>query len=265
MSRAKAQNICGIYLIRNTITHLCYIGQSSDVRYRWYGHVHSFKKNSERLDAGLQVSRRGNREMSHSWHKYGSDVFEFSVLEECPEEALTERETFWLKHFSDCLGMRVANSEGPVDNPMRGGKHKPEALAKISAAFKGKPKSEIHRRRIGDAHKGRVLPVEQREKLSKAKTGVPCPWLIGEQNPSCRPEARERLRGDANPAKRPEVRTAISERVRKPVVCEKTGTVWPSASVCAELLGVSVSAVSASIKRSRPCMGKMLSYVKDAA
>jgi group I intron endonuclease len=256
----KINKKCGIYLIRNVISGLCYVGQSADIDTRWIQHKSLLRRQSERLKAGVPLSRV-DRHLVFSWAKYGEIAFEFLVLEECTQEVLTQRETYWLELFRDIYEMPVANSEGPVDNPMRGSKHKPETLLKMSEASKRLIRTEEHKRRIGDAHRGKVLSTEQRRRLSEAKTGMKCPWLIGDNNPSRRPGARDHLRGSANPVHKPGVKERIGSTNSKAVFDVSSGEYWKSVSAAAAYLGVSVTAVSNVILgKSKTCKGRLLSF-----
>ena len=75
--------ICGIYSIYNTITKKYYIGQSKDIYTRWRQH-------KARYD-GCAIHR--------AIDKYGIDNFIFSIIEQCPEELLDEREIYWISYF----------------------------------------------------------------------------------------------------------------------------------------------------------------------
>lgn len=66
-----------------------------------------------------------------------------------------------------CYGMRGEKS------PSFGRKRTEESRKKMSLAQKGKPKTEEHKAKIGEIHKGKTISNEQREKLSKALKGVP--------------------------------------------------------------------------------------------
>ena len=73
--------ICGIYKITNTITGDFYIGSSKDVKRRWREH----KKSSV-------WKRCPNNPMYQDMQEYGTDKFEFQVLEEVEAGSLKEAE-----------------------------------------------------------------------------------------------------------------------------------------------------------------------------
>lgn len=226
---------------------------------RWAQHRHILRRQSERLLAGLEPSNRCNRHLLFSWAKYGEAVFEFVVVEECEVEDLTARESAWLDLFRDTYGFQMANTEGPTDNPMRGQRHKPESIAKMRAWSKAFVRTTEHKKRIGDAHRGKTLSPEQKHKISLRRRGVAMPSIRGDKNPSKRPEARERMRTN-NPLKNPEALAKLRERIpRKTVVDVNSGESWQSLSACAIELGVSVQAISRHLYGlSKKCANRVL-------
>lgn len=79
----------GIYKIKNKVNGKVYIGQSIDIKRRWYAH-----KN----ELGRQV--HCNSHMQKSWNKYGEENFEFSILEECDLNDIDEKEIFWISYYN---------------------------------------------------------------------------------------------------------------------------------------------------------------------
>jgi len=82
----------GIYLITNKINGHQYVGQSVDIKKRWADHKTPSKKSR-----GTVLAR--------ALKKYGNENFEFSVLEECTEELLNEREMFYIKTLNPIYNM----------------------------------------------------------------------------------------------------------------------------------------------------------------
>jgi group I intron endonuclease len=64
----------GIYTIRNTATGWVYVGKSTDTARRWKQH---------RRD--LNRGAHSNAKLQWDWVLYGSDAFEFEVVEVIPE------------------------------------------------------------------------------------------------------------------------------------------------------------------------------------
>lgn len=78
--------ICGIYKITNKINSKCYIGQSNDINRRWRQE--------------LSPNAKLNPHLARAFEKYGTDNFEFEIIEECQRELLNEREQFWINLYN---------------------------------------------------------------------------------------------------------------------------------------------------------------------
>ncbi|MDQ5983359.1 MAG: hypothetical protein RUMPE_00370 [Eubacteriales bacterium SKADARSKE-1] len=72
----------GIYKITNKINNKIYVGKSTDIKNVWEKHrnLNEAKKFALEKDMAL----------------YGADKFEFSILEECDEDKLSDRESFYV-------------------------------------------------------------------------------------------------------------------------------------------------------------------------
>ncbi len=80
----------GIYQIKCLITSKLYIGHTKKSFYsRYKSHYMKLKTNNHRAYHYLQ----------NSWNKYGSENFEFSILEVCSEENCTIREAYWIDYY----------------------------------------------------------------------------------------------------------------------------------------------------------------------
>ena len=86
------EGISGIYIITNKINNKVYIGQSVDIRTRWWNHRCELNRNNHY-----------NRHLQGAWNKYGEDNFEFSELEKCSLELLDEREIYWISKYDSYL------------------------------------------------------------------------------------------------------------------------------------------------------------------
>lgn len=80
----------GIYCAKNIVNEKVYIGKSVNIEKRWKDH----KKGYNNPNASQYASYFYN-----ALRKYGFDSFEFSVLEECTEDKLNDREIFWINKF----------------------------------------------------------------------------------------------------------------------------------------------------------------------
>lgn len=75
----------GIYKITNLINNKIYIGQSTNIEYRWEDHKF--------------YSRNSHTALQAAFKKYGISNFSFEVIEECSKEYLDEREIYWIKFY----------------------------------------------------------------------------------------------------------------------------------------------------------------------
>lgn len=86
--------MCGIYLIRNTITNKVYIGQSNDIKRRWSEHKsRAFDLNNNCNHKPLYLSMR----------KYGIEAFQLEVLCECPIEDLDTQEQKYIQEYNSIV------------------------------------------------------------------------------------------------------------------------------------------------------------------
>ena len=89
-------NKCGIYKITNIENNKAYIGCSSNINRRWNVHKTRY------LD---KTNKEYNKELYIDMRQYGLDKFKIEVLEECEEEELFQRESFYIaKHNTIAYG-----------------------------------------------------------------------------------------------------------------------------------------------------------------
>lgn len=70
---------CGVYIIENKVNGKIYIGSSLDIEKRWRSHLQQKK---------FLIGR--------AFEKYGTDSFDFRIVEECEPEELIDREQHYL-------------------------------------------------------------------------------------------------------------------------------------------------------------------------
>ena len=75
----------GVYKITNIINKKFYIGQSSNIKARWYYHKTKLKTNSH-----------PNNELQREWNLYGSLNFKFNILIECETKELERLESDYI-------------------------------------------------------------------------------------------------------------------------------------------------------------------------
>lgn len=120
----------GIYKIENTLNGKKYVGFASDIDYRWTCHKNQLIANNHHCG-----------HLQRAYNKYGKDAFLYVILEECLEGELAIREHYWAVKLK-------------VHNRRFGYNIKPtSADGKVRHA-------EETKRKIGKAHKGRVVKPE---------------------------------------------------------------------------------------------------------
>lgn len=75
----------GIYVIRNLVNKKVYIGQATNIYRRWIVHKSNLLNNNHE-----------NSHLQNSFNKYGQNFFDFSVLEYCNSNLLTEKEKYYI-------------------------------------------------------------------------------------------------------------------------------------------------------------------------
>lgn len=171
----------GVYEIKNLVNGKRYIGSAVDFGNRFRQHAQSLKRGDHHSIA-----------LQRAWVMYGPFAFQFNKLLVCSKENLIMYEQAAMdamKPEYNCapragsrLGMKASDelraklsASRPKDfSPMKGKKHTEATKAKISASRKGKgggPMGEERKKRISEAHKGRVIDAEMRARISATLTG----------------------------------------------------------------------------------------------
>lgn len=161
----------GIYQIRNTMTGKCYIGSAQCFRIRWGQHRNKLKK-----------SVHHSPHMQHSWNRHGAENFVFEILEICERSELIAREQAWIDQkrpaFNVCpvagstLGRKFSEeTKAKISAKQAGRKHPPRGddyRANLSAALKGKKKTEEHMAALQAGRKRQVYTEERRNAVSES-------------------------------------------------------------------------------------------------
>lgn len=82
---------CGIYIIKNKINKLCYIGQSVDIYCRWTAHKQA-AKNIENQSSHTKIHK--------AMRELGIDNFYIEILELCEYNKLDEKEIYWISFYN---------------------------------------------------------------------------------------------------------------------------------------------------------------------
>lgn len=89
----SSKPICGIYKITNVQTKECYIGQSTDVKKRWYEHC--------RCGCGIDTPQ--NNKLYIAMSKYGLHNFTFELLEQCKSNELNKKEKYYIELYQSTI------------------------------------------------------------------------------------------------------------------------------------------------------------------
>jgi group I intron endonuclease len=157
MSMNELPTTSGIYLITCTANGKIYVGSSIDIGRRWKKHRYTLKN-----------ACHHNQHLQAAWNKYGESSFEVSVIEQCNEDILVDREQYYLdtlKPFGDIgFNISIIAYGGLAGIPLTD-----EHKAKISAASKGR--SPEHIAAIVASNKSRIITDEQRKRVSERSKG----------------------------------------------------------------------------------------------
>lgn len=195
--------ISGIYKIINKTNRKYYIGSSKDIKYRWHKHKYSLNNQSH-----------SNSHLQRAWVKYGSNNFDWIIIEKIPIENLLTVEQRYLNiaksekskcYNSSFIAGKIEMTEEikkKISLSLYGNKrrfglsHTADTKTKISNSLKGKPKSEEWkiqtskrlrgiapkisneaRKRAGEKLRGRKRPAEMVKRMKISKIGTKRKYL----------------------------------------------------------------------------------------
>ena len=126
----------GIYTITCLKNNKVYVGQSINIKRRFFVHRSQLKNNHHR-----------NSYLQKAWNKYGEENFVFEVKETCSKEELDEREIFWIKVLESDKRDKGYNLTNGGDG-VRGYKHTKETKEYLSEYWTGRQQGENNTRAI---------------------------------------------------------------------------------------------------------------------
>lgn len=154
--------VCGIYFIKNLIDNKYYIGRSINCNVRLQKHILSLNLNSH-INSHLQSA----------WNKYGSENFEFEILEEYKKEFLSSMENWWcnmLNTHDRNFGYNILPTSPESHYCLS-----EETKIKIGFSNKGKVKTKEQReqaiKNFGDRMLGKKHSEETKKKISESNKG----------------------------------------------------------------------------------------------
>ena len=219
----------GIYKIANLESGKVYIGQSVDISQRWSSHRWA-----------LNAGKHDNLHLQHAWNKYGPNKFEFSVVGECSEAELNERETFWKQYYDpNTYNIGHTNVAGTMSE---------EAKLKLRAIFTGDnnpAKRPEVRKKISENRRGKSVSLECRLRISQKLTGRKV--VFSDQHVQA-------LR-NSSPNKKKVVQMSLQGQVIK---------VWESVNDAARSLKVSQANISDAISgKQKTCKGYRWKFYEE--
>ena len=172
---------CGIYKITSP-TGKIYIGQSSDISWRW----EQYKK--------YPKSFIGQRKLYNSITKHGVENHQFDIVEECNIENLNEREIYWGIYFNvlseNGLTLKLGNGKQIVSD---------ETKQKMSESIKGK---KLGKESKGSGRKkGFKYSEEIKNKMKLAKLGKTSNHKGVKDSPETKIKKSESKKGKISPKK----------------------------------------------------------------
>lgn len=151
------EKFCGIYYIENKKDNKKYIGYSNNIERRFYEHRHKLKNKSH-----------SNQYLQNVYNKYGLLVLDFYIIEVCKEDALQEREKYYIKKYNtnnkDFGYNLTVGGDGLFGITRTWGN-------KISNSKKGIKFSKEHIKNLKTSHKGYVPTESQKSKIQIALVG----------------------------------------------------------------------------------------------
>jgi group I intron endonuclease len=147
----------GIYKIISP-TNKIYIGQSTNIEKRFEGYKKLYCKTQTKLYNSLK--------------KYGWESHKTEILEECTENNLLERETYWKNYYKV---LQIPSLCCRIDG--KGGKNSKKTNILISkgntgvSRNKGIPKSEEHKKKLSEVVNNRIYTSERLENMKKSMIG----------------------------------------------------------------------------------------------
>ena len=174
---SKKPDFSAIYGIRHVASGRIYVGSAVRTNARWRQHR-----------SQLQRGTHHSRYLQAAWCKYGSESFEFVVLELVINPvSLLARENEWIasskaadyRHGFNCcpvagsqLGMRHDdNARSKMSAAHKGRKKSPEHQAAINASLTGRKLSDMCKQKLAASQVGRTHSIETREKMSESRRG----------------------------------------------------------------------------------------------
>lgn len=183
-------NKSGIYCIRNTVNQKVYIGKSKNIYNRIIQHIYGLNKKLP----------DENRHLIAAWHKYGSDAFEYFVVEyiDIYEESIfRERELYWIDTYNSIDRLKGYNLRRDSATNMIvheetrqlfSEKYKGENNPNYGNKWSIEQKKQLSEKIKKQFQNGRTISIEQCKKGVQARNEL---WLT---NPELKEQMKDKVR-----------------------------------------------------------------------
>lgn len=161
----------GIYVIMNTASDRCYVGSAVNIARRRGQHF-------IQLGRGVHC----NQHLQRAWNKHGRKSFTFDTVLSCYKEYLLWFEQCAINGYSDLSGWKCLYNIQPVAGSPLGVKHSPEHRKRNGDARRGKPLCPETRAKMADSRIGKRASDETRAKMSATRKGRKCKTRTAEHN-----------------------------------------------------------------------------------
>lgn len=163
----------GIYKIQSILKpKRCYIGSAVDITDRWRCHLRDLRKN-----------KHHSGKLQNHYNVYGESDLQFIVLLGCDKEDLIKTEQYFIDsykpYFNICAiaGSRIGTKASKETRLKLSISHKGKKLPKeqcdaMSKRLKGKPRPEGFMKKLHDFNRGKKRSKETCEKISKVQQGI---------------------------------------------------------------------------------------------
>ena len=227
----------GIYKITNLKNGKIYIGQSIDVKRRFWDH--------------RCASHEGNRHLQFALKKYGKESFKYEILEECAAADLDERERYWIKKLKPEYNV----SPGGQGRGRRHTDETKEIIRQKARLFweglSGEKKAAIIQNNLTGPKTGHAVSDQTRQKIREAN--------IGKRQT---PETIEKRKA-AIKVKKLSGYVQSNAGHRKKVICIETGEAFESVKAAALKIGVDPSNITNVLKgKQRSTKGFHFKYLE---
>ena len=136
MDKGFGYKKCGIYCIKNIANNKCYIGSSTHIYYRLRRHK-----------SDLIRHVHANPILQNAYNKYGADSFVVSIIEECVEDIVLEKEQYYIDTLLPVYNItrEVINNRPSLESRL---KISNTMKAKVQAGIRVNPMNEAKRKQI---------------------------------------------------------------------------------------------------------------------